>query len=182
MNWSDLSAKDARRRYACSKEMILLSASDPASLYPEFATIAGLLDGTSNVLVWNALLAIGNLARVDAAHKVDALLPKIVAMACRSDLVTSSNAIKALGVIGAARLELAEEITAALLSVELVDYTNKGHPSPECGNVAIGHVLNALDRLRPGVRAAQAVADFISRQLKNPRPAVARHARLMIGA
>lgn len=87
-------------------------------------------------------------------------------------MITGANAIKGAAEIADARPELIDKIVPAILSVTRARYDTR-----ECRNVAIGHVLDALQRLWPRVKDRADVVTFVRRQQSNSRPAAARRAR-----
>lgn len=60
-------------------------------------------------------------------------------------MITAANAIGALSEITKNKPEYRQEILKALLEVEKAKYYNKGCLSPECRNVALGHVIKSFD-------------------------------------
>ena len=58
------------------------------------------------------------------------------------------------------------------LKVEKAKYCNKGEISPECCNVAIGHVIKSFKKLGKTVYYRKDVQAFLKRQTGNTRPKV----------
>lgn len=167
-----MAAPSGTARFAAGKALSVTAERDPCRVYPHFDRIASLLDGESKVVRWNALQIIAALAPADSDRKLDAILDKYLAFIRCGNLISAANAIRGAGRIALARLELADRIIPALLSVEAENYE-----TAECRNVAIGHALAALEELGSAVCRRPAVAKFIRRQMANPRTAVARCAK-----
>ena len=180
MNWDDLKSKEATVRFEFTREAIRVSAHEPERLYPEFSRFVEMLDSRNNVIVWTGLQIIGNLAAIDTEGHVDELLPKLFTLFESGGLVTAANTIKTLGKIALSKPDLTDKIVAELLLVESVKIIRRGEPSPECRNVAIGHVLDALTPVKHSAAMRPHWTAFIERQTSNSRPAVARKARAAI--
>ena len=167
-----LHAPDARTKLAASKAFRDLSLHEPARLYPHFESFAALLAHPNNILKWDAILTVANLARVDEERKLDRILDAYLAPITGPVMITAANTIKGAASIAQARPDLAPRILTALLRVEKAKYA-----TPECRNVAIGHVLTAfakLSRLFPDTRP---IRSFAARHTRNPRAATAAKAK-----
>jgi hypothetical protein len=158
-----MTAPSGTARFGAGKALSVTAAKDPGRVYPHFDDFAALLDSDSKVVRWNALQIIAALAPADAERKVDALLD------------TYLGFIRGAGRIAQVRPDLLDRIVPALLGVERAQYA-----TPECRNVALGHVLTTLQELGPGVCRRPAVVEFIRRQRTNTRAAVARCAARML--
>lgn len=170
-----LDAAPARMRYGCLKVLRRIAERHPTALYPLFDRIAARLDGENSILRWGALLIVGDLAAVDTAAKMEPLLARYLAPIRGPDLITAANAIVGAGKILRAKPLLVRPIVRALLRVETSEYR-----TPECRNVALGHVLEALSVGFDTKRAPRHVVAFARRQLANRRPAVQSKARAFL--
>jgi hypothetical protein len=166
-----MGAASGTQRFAAGKALTATAQRDPPRVYPHFEALAALLDSNSQVVRWNALQILGALAGVDEDRQIDALLARILDFMTAGKLITAANAIGCAAEIGRARSDLLDRIVTRMLAVE-----NTTYDTPECRNVAIGHVLNALRQLWPNVHGRADVAAFVRRQQANPRPKVARSA------
>ena len=180
MDLEDFGAEKARVRYACAKQAIALSQEGPAELYPDFDFFLKLLQGKNKILKWTAIQVIGNLSRVDSEKKLDKVLPTLFSLLKDPVMITAANAIKALAEIGQWKPEFREDILNELLKVEKARYLYRGKLSRECRNVAIGHVLNALDKLGEAVYKRGDVRSFLKRQIINTRPKVRERAQALL--
>ena len=161
-----ISARRAGVRFGASKALRIISESAPEVLYPHFDFFAALLDYDNQILQWNALLTLANLARVDSAGKIEALLDRYLRLISGPSMITAANAMRGAAIIGAAKPHLAKRIVSGIMRVERVDYA-----TPECRNVALGHALQALEVLADLLPDRRGVRAFATRQLANPRPA-----------
>jgi hypothetical protein len=167
-----LRAPDARTKLAASKGLRDLSRREPARVYAHFDDVALLLTHQNNILKWNAILTLAHLARVDEERKLDRILDAYLAPITGPVMITAANTIKGAALIAQARPDLASPIVASLLRVEKAVYA-----SPECRNVAIGHVLTAFAKLSRLVPDTRRIRLFAARHIRNPRAATAAKAR-----
>ncbi len=161
-----IGATEARTRNTASKRLQTLSEERPEQVYPHFNFLADLTRGDNNILKWNALLTLANLAAVDSAKKLDRMLDEYLAPVRGPVMITAGNAMKGAAVIAAAKPYLADRIAGAIFQVERAKYA-----TPECRNVAVGHAIQALGKIFPSIEDKRAVVSFVTRQKKNPRAA-----------
>jgi len=166
-----LGSEQARTRLSASKALRELSQRDPGSVYPYFDVFAGLLGHPNNVVKWNAILTLAHLAPVDSEGKLDCLLDEYLAPITGPVMITAANTIQGAALIALAKPHLADRIAARILRVEKANYA-----TPECRNIAIGHALEALWKIRALLTTPGRVHTFAARQMGNPRPATARKA------
>lgn len=182
MNLDDLQSKNPKVKYACSKLAIKISTEKPSELYGDFDLFRKLLESDNNIMVWTALRVIGNLSGVDTLDKIDKLIPRLFESFHSERMITSANAIAALGSIAKNKQKQRDKIIKELLQVEKLIYKIKDEISPECRNIAIGHALNAFKDMGDAALKRQDVKDFIERQTSNSRPSVAKRAKGMLTA
>jgi hypothetical protein len=168
----DFSSDKARIKYTCANQAIAISQACPEDLYPDFNFFTRLLESDNNILKWTAIKVIGNLSKVDNKKKVDKILPSLIDLISDKSMITAANTIGALSEISMNKPDCAEEIITALLKVEKAQYYNKGNVSPECLNVAIGHVIKSFKKLGKRVYCRKDVQAFLKRQARNTRPKV----------
>jgi hypothetical protein len=180
LDLSDFSSDKVKIKYTCAKQAIAISQTYPEDLYPDFNFFTRLLESDNNILKWTAIKVIGNLSKVDNKKKVDKILPSFMALLSDKSMITAANTIGALSEIALNKPAHAEEIITALLKVEKTQYYNKGEISPECCNVAIGHVIKSFKKLGKNVYYRKDVQAFLKRQTKNTRHKVRELSRKLI--
>jgi hypothetical protein len=158
-------------RYGCAKIIRIVGERDPALLLPHFDLFAGLLDSDNNIMRWEAIHVIGNLAQVDSEERIESILERYLAPIRGEVLITAANVIGGCGRIAAAKPALADEIASHLLYVERAEYQ-----TPECRHVALGHAILAFGRFFDHVTDRAAVLRMVERQLDSPRPATGKKA------
>jgi len=175
----DLCSDKPKVKYGCAKKAVEISADDPEALLGEFDTFAALIKGENNILKWNAVKVIGNLSAADD-NRVDGMLDEMLAMLTTKSMITAANTISALTEIVINKPYLEDRIIKGMLGVENAVYYNKGEVSPECTDVAIGHVVKSLKRLGKDISSRKDVQQFLKRQAANQRPAVSRLAKKLV--
>jgi hypothetical protein len=168
---STLSSTTAADRLGAARSLRTLSEAAPELLYSHFDFLAGLLRHRNSILRWNAMLALGNLARVDSEGRLDRMLDAYLAPITGRSLIDAANTMRGATAAALAKPHLAELVARRVLEVEHAVYA-----TPECRNVAIGHALECLGRLLPLLADTAAVQEFARRQLANTRPATRRKA------
>jgi hypothetical protein len=163
-------------RFSYEKALRLISERRPELIYPHFDLFATLLDCDNNFLKWGAIMTIANLTAIDDRRKFEAIFEKYYAPIPGPVMVTAANIIGGSARIVPAKPHLTGRITTEILKVEKGKYRVHDHPSPECRNVAIGHAIESFDQFFDRVEDKPAVLQFVTRQLKNSRPAVAKKA------
>jgi hypothetical protein len=166
-----LDDRSARVKYASSKALRLAARDAPELVYPHFERFRALLAGDNTILRWNAAWTLGYLAKADRAGRIDGLIVQFCAPIRGPEMIGAANAIGAAVEIALAKPHLADPICRAILGVQRARYA-----TPECRNVAIGHAIQALERIYPLVQRPRALCTFVHNQLQNPRPATRRKA------
>jgi len=172
---SGLGADTARVRFGSAKVLKIVSERGPEVLYPEIGFFIDLLDTDNQIIRWNAILMIGNLAAVDSKRKIDKILDRYLDPIPGPELITAANTVRGAAAIALAKPELADRIVDAILKVEKGRYK-----TAECRNVVLGHALDALGRLFDLTKRKERVARFVKRQLRNPRNATRKRAERFV--
>jgi hypothetical protein len=165
-------SKIARMKFGASKVLRTLSGVAPALVYPHFAFFRRQLKHENSILKWNAMLVLANLAAVDREGKLDPAVDSYLAPISGPNLIDASNTIRGAAAIALAKPHLANMIARRILEVERASYA-----AAECRNVAIGHAIRALDQFFTAIDDKSSVQRFISRQVKNRRPATRSKAK-----
>jgi hypothetical protein len=167
----ELASKFARIKFSCAKSLRMLSEKRPDLLLPKSDKILELLGSENQILKWNAIAILGNLAILDPGNLRKILLPKLYALLSGGELIAANHAIAALANIGRAFPKEQKKITASLLAIE--DAVFK---TDECRNIAIGKTIVALATFLDSGNAPKEVIEFARRQTVNRRPATAKKA------
>lgn len=170
-----LTFDNARVKFGAAKELRALSELDPEALYPHFDSFAALLHHENSILRWNAMLILGNLARIDRAGRIDGVLDDLLRPIDGPQLIDAANAIHAATAIAAFKPHLADRIAARIMDLKRATYG-----TAECRNVALGHAIAALAHLYEMLADQRGIAAFIERQASNPRPATRKKAEAFL--
>jgi len=172
---SELSNKAPQVRFACSKSLLLLSERCPDLLYPRIDGIFELLESENQIIKWNMIAIVGNLAAVDSRCRIRSVLRKLYGFLSGGELITANHAIRALGKIGRAFPEERARITNRLLGIEQAVFD-----TAECRNIAIGKSILALEMYLDAVKIQKKVLKFARNQISNSRKATAAKARAFL--
>lgn len=170
-----LGADTAAVKFGCAKVLRIVSEREPAVLYPDIKRFCDLLESDNQIIKWNAILIIGNLACVDAKGKINRILRNYLAPIPGPDLITAVNVVAGATKVALAKPRLTDRVVDELLKVARARYRTR-----ECRNVATGHVIEALDQLYGQTKKKETVARFIKRQCKNPRNATRKKAEKFV--
>jgi hypothetical protein len=163
-------------RFGYEKVLRCISERRPEMIYPYFDMFADLLDCDNSFLRWGAIMTIANLTPTDSRKKFEAIFERYYAPIPGPVMITAANVIGSSPRIALAKPHLADRITTEILKVEKARYKVRGQPSPECRNVAIGHAIDSFSQFFDHIEDKPTVLRFVKKQLKNPRPAVAKKA------
>ncbi|KPK76258.1 MAG: hypothetical protein AMJ79_07395 [Phycisphaerae bacterium SM23_30] len=166
-----LNAKPARVKYPCAKVIRIISDQNPEMLYPHFDIFVNLLDHENNVLKWEGIYVLANLARVDDQKKFEKIFDKYFAPICGPVLITAANVIGGAAKIARVQPRLTEKIAQEILKVEKAKYK-----TAECRRVALGQTINTFDEIFVKIKNKEPVIKLVKKQLKNPRPSTRKKA------
>jgi hypothetical protein len=170
-----LNSSKASIRYGCGKVLRVMSEQHPEALYPHIDTFIKLLDSDNNIMKWEGIHVIGNLACVDKDKKIDAILTRYLKPIEGPVMITAANVIGGAARIAAAKSYLAERIAKALLKVEHAEYA-----TAECRNVALGHALDAFEIFFDQIKNKEPVINLVTKQLDNSRNSVSKRAEKLL--
>lgn len=170
-----ISADKGRVRYGCAKILRIISDKAPELLYPRIDYFIDLLDGDNNILQWEAIYVIANLAAVDTEDRIEEIFVRYFAPIPGPALITAANVIGGAAKITSAKPHLADRIVRELLKVEKAQYR-----TTECRNVALGHAIKAFDQFFDQIRDKGPVIALVRRQLENTRNATRKKAEVFL--
>jgi hypothetical protein len=170
-----LSSKKAPVKFGCGKILRIISERHPEALYPHIDTFIKLLDSDNNIMKWEGIHVIGNLASVDKGKKIDAILTRYLKPIKGPVMITATNVIGGAAKIAAAKPYLAERIAAEILKVQHAKYA-----TAECRNVALGHALDAFEIFFDKIKNKQPVIDLVTKQMDNTRNSTQKRAEKLL--
>jgi hypothetical protein len=175
-----LRVEKSAKKFAYEKLLRLVSEKQPGLIYPYFDFFRDLLDSDNNFLKWGAIMTVANLTAVDAQKKFEAIFRKYFDPISGPAMITAANIIGSAATIAHAKPALTDVIASEILKVEKAKFLLKGRLSPECRNVAIGHAIDAFDKLYGCITGKTEVLRFVKRQIGNTRKQVAGKAEKFI--
>lgn len=159
-----LNAGKAATKYGCAKVLRIISVKRPDVLYPHIELFTEFLDSNNNVIKWEGIHLIGNLAVVDTEKKIDEILDKYLEPISGPVMITAANTIRGSAKIACAKTYLADKITTGILKVEHAEYKTY-----ECRNIALGHAIDSFDMIFDRIECNKPVLEMIRKQLNNDR-------------
>jgi hypothetical protein len=162
-------------RFKAAKELSIIAKEHPDTLYGHFNALAELLDSSSSVLLWNGLLILGSLARVDNQHRLDKIIDKYLSHLWDKKLVTAANVVIGAGQIMRFRPDLLEQILPNVLKVDDIPL-----PTVECHQVIRSHVLSAFANCFESIKDNRRVFEFTQRCAESNRPATRKKAEELL--
>lgn len=163
-------------RYPCTKAVRLLSEAHPELVYPYFSDMVFWMRNDNSFVKWDGILTLANLAGVDWEGRFPPLFPEYLDLIRDPQMITAANAAAGLARLAEVYPQQEPEITRRLLEVPGIQYLRGGQPSPECGRIMAGHVLDAFDRYFDRSHSQGAILEFARTQLSCPRKGVAKKA------
>jgi hypothetical protein len=175
-----LQVEKSSKKFAFEKTLRLVSERRPKLIYPYFDVFNSLLDSDNSFLKWGAIMTIANLTAADTQNRFEGIFRKYFAPIHGPVMITAANIIGGSVTIARSKPTLIDPMAREILKVEKAQFQLKGSPSPECRNVAIGHAIDALDKLYDRIEDKAAILGFVKRQLKNTRKPVVKKSEQFI--
>lgn len=148
-NLSLLSSKDATEKFTEQRKVLRVLKEQPETAYDDLDFFVKLMDDKNSILSWTGILAVGYLAKVDAADKIEPLLPKLYTKLNSGRMITAGNTLKALTEIAEAKPARADEIVKHMTKVWGYEYQ-----TDECLRILKGLSFVLFERLWPLVGSA----------------------------
>jgi len=162
-----ISSSNARIKFGCAKVLNKLSEDHPEKLYSEMDFFINLLESDNNIIKWNAMDVLANLARVDKERKFDEIFNQYYSLLSDKGMVTVGHVIDNSGKIALSKPYLIDKITNELLKIEKIPV--KPRLTQECKNILIGKAILAFDKYYNQLKNKDKVVSFVQKQLNNPR-------------
>jgi hypothetical protein len=166
-----LTSDNARIRLGCAKILRTVSERKPEALYPISKYFVTLLDHRNNIIKWNAMDILANLACVDDLKNFDKIFDKYFSLLEDKVLVTAAHVVDNSGKIAKAKPYFTDRITNELLRVEKIPRDT------ECKNILKGKTILAFDAYFNQIEDKEMVITFVKKQLRNRRNATKTKAK-----
>lgn len=166
-------------KYLHEKAIRAISERRPELLLPHMDLLLGLANCENTFIRCGAIISLSNLIpKASAGAALESFKGYMTLMESDSLLIAgcaSGNAWK----IARAWPGLEPCITKKLLSIPSRTFIYHGEPSPECGNIMVGHALECFAQYFDFATDKAGIIDFIEKAETNERPSVAKKAHTL---
>lgn len=159
-------------KFTCEKIIREISETEPKALFPYFERMEKLLDSENNFIKWGFILSLTNIINLDTEHKFEAIADKYISLLDSDSVVTFSNAVNNLHKLLSVYSNHESDIMAKLLDIDRHVFLYKGEVSPECNNVAKGHIIDCFEKLYDKSGYKKEIIEFICGSIDNERKQV----------
>lgn len=163
-------------KFAYDKAIRLISNERPELLYPCFKRFHALIGHKNSFIRWGAIATLGNLVAVDSENKSLAAIDDLLDLLTSDSMIDATNAAGQIWKFVIRFPELDDKITHALLGTARKTYIYKQQPSPECGFIVTGAVLDCFERYFEISQYKEMMFEFARNALSCPREAVSKRA------
>jgi hypothetical protein len=118
--FNGISSGNPRIKFRSAKVPRIISEKNPKLLYPKIGFFINLLGNENNIIKWNAMDSIANLAIVDSKNKFNKIFKKFYGLLYEGSLITASHVVDNSGKIADAKPNLQSKITNELLKIAQV--------------------------------------------------------------
>jgi hypothetical protein len=171
-----IAADPGSAKFRASKTIRLVSEVRPDLVLPYFNDIASLLKHNNHFILWDAVLILANLAQIDHGQLFGGIFETYFTLLRAPDMITAANVAGNAWKIVLSQPAWEAEITGRLLAVARTTYYYRGEPSPECGQIINGRVLECFEHYFSSSGRQAEMIEFARQLLDSPRRAVARQA------
>lgn len=163
-------------KFASTKIIRLISEQKPELVYPYYDVVMGWFEHPNSFIKWDGIRIMANLWDVDRAVKFMPMYERYFDMIRDPQMITAANVIGQAWKLISIRPELEPDITRRLLEVPNITYLYKGEPSPECGRIVSGQVLECFGHYFDRSTQQKEMLDYAYKLLDCPRKAVSKNA------
>ncbi len=167
-------------KFLCEKIIRRLSEERPEALYPYFDRMAGLIHSQNSFIKYGFILTMPNLLPVDREGKWEKLTGLYVALLDTEAIPVFGNALSGLSRVLAQYPAYEKTVLPKLLGIDGHVFLHKNQVSPECVNVAKGHILDFFSKTYERSGAQKEMRRFAEENLLNPRNQVRVKARAFL--
>jgi hypothetical protein len=156
-------------KYQAEKVIRHVSEEKPELLYAYFERIADLLSSKFDIIKWGAILTLPNLLTADAENKWEKVRVKYLSSLKTEKIAEFGNIVSCVKKILKAHPEEEKEIVPSLLNIDSHVFIYHGEISPECVNVAKGHIIQCFTEIYPESEYKSEIVSFIKHNADNSR-------------
>jgi len=175
ISFDKLNSKDPKVKYGYAKELLKIGATNPELLYDHFDDWSKMMTSSNNVLKWTGIDIIGYLSTIDKDNRTDSIIEVLIDLLHGGHLITCNHAIFALGKIAEYKPEQRKKIIEEFLKIQ-----NDKFDTPECKNIAIGKVIDAIKPFTNEIENTKVVIDFIRAATESERSSTKKKATQLL--
>ena len=169
-----LETEKTAAKYMAEKIVRYISEDRPQLLYPCFDRLFALLDSDNAFIRLGVILSVPNLLELDSQteRKWENCAGRYLRLLDTDDIAVFGNVVQSIPRILKAYPEAADTVLPRLLETDSHNFYRKQELSPECRNVAVGHVIDCFSVLLclPGYQ--EKMIAFAERNRDNERKQV----------
>lgn len=164
-------------KYQAEKVLRKISEENEALLLPHADRIIGLLKRENSFIKWGTLLTLSNLLAAGGKSLWERMRPSFLPSFQSNQIAEFGNAVSCLAKIVRVCPEEERTVIPILLAIDGHTFLRHGEVSPECLNVAKGHIIDCFAALYPESGYQEEMAAFAQQCLSNDRKQVREKAR-----
>lgn len=136
-------------KYMAEKIVRYISEDKPQLLYPFFDRLFALLDSENAFIRLGVILSVSNLLELDSRteRKWEGCAERYLRLLDTDDIAVFGNTVQSIPKLLKAYPEAADRVFPLILETDSHTFYRKQEPSPECRNVAVGHVIDCFSAL-----------------------------------
>lgn len=159
-------------KFLCEKIIRAVSEENPALLYPFFDRMANLLTSENSFIQWGFILSIPNLLKIDSEKKWEQISKRYLSFLDSASIPGFGSAVSGIGKILNSYPDYEKDIVSKLLKIDEHIFLYKGEESPECLNVAKGHIIDCFEQIYPKSAYKKEMLAFVLGNIDNTRSQV----------
>jgi hypothetical protein len=160
---------------AVIKTFTVISEKSPETLYPYFPVFSELMFDHDQIIKWNAIDIIANLASVDEKGYFDeSMVQRFLNLLEDESMITAAHSVDNLWKIAKWVKWAHLPITNQLLKIDKIKR------NPECSRILTGKAIQTFSKILPEIQDKNKIFVFVEKQLQNPRAATAKKAQLFM--
>jgi hypothetical protein len=156
-------------KYQAEKVIRQISEERPELLVPYFERIVRLLESPNTFIKWGVILTIPNLLQTIRPHQWQQTREKYLASLKSQNVAEFGNIVSCIKKILNVYPEEEHGIIPILLQIDGRMFLHQGEASPECLNVAKGHILDCFAAIYDRSVFKREMLAFADQNKENPR-------------
>ena len=167
-------------KFLCEKIIRRLSETQPEVLYTYFERLSKLINSPNSFIKYGFILTLPNLIPVDRERKWDKFIEQYTALLDTDSIAVFGNTVSSLWKVLDKYPEYEKIIVPKLLNIDGHRFLHHNEVSPECVQVAKGHILDFFDKIYPGSPYKKELLRFAENNVGNSRNKVRTKAKAFL--